>query len=54
MSQEELKQYIDAYGKDLFSFCCSVTRSCQEAEDLYQDTFLKLYELREKDRKSVV
>lgn len=47
MSQEELKQYIDAYGKDLFSFCCSVTRSCQEAEDLYQDTFLKLYELRE-------
>ena len=47
MSQEELEQYINAYGKDLFSFCCSVTRSRQEAEDLYQDTFLKLYESRE-------
>lgn len=47
MSQEELEQYIYAYGKDLYSFCCSVTRDCQEAEDLYQDTFLKLYEIRE-------
>ncbi|MCM1183616.1 MAG: RNA polymerase sigma factor [Roseburia sp.] len=48
MSQEELEQYIDAYGRELYSFCCSVTRNRQEAEDLYQDTFLKLYEIREK------
>lgn len=47
MSQEELENYIYAYGKDLLSFCCSVTRNRQEAEDLYQDTFLKLYEIRE-------
>lgn len=47
MSQEELGQYIYAYGRELFSFCCSVTRNRQEAEDLYQDTFLKLYEIRE-------
>ena len=32
---------------DLYSFCCSVTRNTQEAEDLYQDTFLKLYEMKE-------
>ena len=32
---------------DLYSFCCSVTRNTQKAEDLYQDTFLKLYEMKE-------
>ena len=45
MKQEELENYIYAYGKDLYSFCCCVTRNRQEAEDLYQDTFLKLYEM---------
>ena len=48
MRQEELEQYIQDYGKDLFSFCCSVTRSHDEAEELYQETFLKLYEIGEK------
>lgn len=48
MSQEELEKYIYAYGKDLFSFCCQVTGSRQEAEDLYQDTFLKMYEVRKR------
>ena len=48
MSREELEKYIYAYGKDLFSFCCLVTGSRQEAEDLYQDTFLKMYEARER------
>lgn len=48
MSLEELEDYIDAYGRDLYSFCCSLTRNRQEAEDLYQETFLKLYEIREK------
>ena len=46
MSQEELENYIYAYGRDLLSFCRSVTGSRQEAEDLYQDTFLKLCESR--------
>lgn len=41
MKQEELENYIYAYGKDLYSFCCCVTHSRQEADDLYQDTFLK-------------
>ncbi len=47
MSQKELEQYIYTYGRELYSFCCSVTRSRQEAEDLYQDTLLKFYELGE-------
>ncbi|MCM1210150.1 MAG: RNA polymerase sigma factor [Blautia sp.] len=48
MSLEELEDYINAYGKDFYSFCCFLTHNRQEAEDLYQDTFLKLYEIREK------
>lgn len=47
MNQKELEEYIYAYGKDLYSFCCCVTRNQQEADDLYQDTFLKLYEMGE-------
>lgn len=48
MRQEELEIYINTYGKDLYSFCCCVTRNRQEADDLYQDTFLKLYEMGDK------
>ncbi len=48
MKQEELENYIYTYGKDLYSFCCHVTHSRQEADDLYQDTFLKMYEMGEK------
>lgn len=48
MKQEELENYIYTYGKDIYSFCCCVTHSRQEADDLYQDTFLKLYEMGEK------
>ena len=48
MKQEELENYIYTYGKDLYSLCCHVTRSRQEADDLYQDTFLKMYEMGEK------
>ena len=45
MNQEELEAYIRIYGKDIYSFCCSITHNRQEADDLYQDTFLKAYEL---------
>lgn len=44
MKQEELEFYINTYGRDLYSFCCCVTHSRQEADDLYQDTLLKVYE----------
>ena len=40
MKQEELELYMDT--------CCCVTRNRQEADDLYQDTFLKVYEMGEK------
>ncbi len=46
MNREQLEYLIQTYGKDIYSFCCQLTRSRQEADDLYQDTFLKMMELR--------
>lgn len=45
MNVTELEKCIDAYGTDIYSFCKQLTCSVQEAEDLYQDTFLKAMEL---------
>ncbi len=47
MTKAELAECIDAYGTDIYSFCAYLTGSRQEAEDLYQDTFLKVVELHE-------
>lgn len=48
MTITELEQCMDAYGKDIYSFCRQITGSAQEGEELYQDTFLKAVELLEK------
>ena len=45
MTNTELERCIRTYGKEIYSFCKSLTRSGQEADDLYQDTFLKAMEL---------
>jgi RNA polymerase sigma-70 factor (ECF subfamily) len=42
---EELNHLIIEYGKNLYSFCCNLTGSRIEADDLYQDTILKAVEL---------
>lgn len=47
MNQEELENIIYAYGRDLYSFCRFITHNGHEADDLYQDAFLKLCEMRE-------
>ena len=44
MTDIELEQFITEYGGDIYSFCCCLTGSRQEADDLYQDTFLKAVE----------
>ena len=46
MSREELEECIRKNGKDIYSFCCQLAGSRQEADDLYQDTFLKMVELK--------
>lgn len=45
MTNKELELCIEEYGKDIYSFCRQLTVSLQEADDLYQDTFLKALEL---------
>lgn len=45
MSREELEVCIRKNGRDIYSFCLSLTGNRQEADDLYQDTFLKIVEL---------
>lgn len=48
MNIVQLEQCIRDYGRELYSFCLYLTGNVQEAEDLYQDTFLKALELRER------
>lgn len=44
MKYRKWEHYIEKYGKDLYSFCIFLAKSRQEADDLYQDTFLKAME----------
>jgi len=48
MTKQELEMCIDEYGKDIYSFCKYLTNNSLEADDLYQDTFLRAVELKEK------
>lgn len=43
MSQDELIDLIKVYGRDIYSFCLSLTGNKADAEDLYQDSFLSLF-----------
>ncbi len=47
MTKQELTECIDTYGRDIYSFCRHLTGNVQEAEELYQDTWLKTVELLE-------
>ena len=48
MTKQELELCIDKYGKDIYSFCKHLTNNPLEADDLYQDTFLRVVVLKEK------
>ena len=48
MTKQELEVCIQQYGKDIYSFCKYLTCNQEEADDLYQDTFLMAVELQEK------
>lgn len=52
MTVQELEYYIDIYGREIYSFCKQITGSIQEGEELYQDTFMKAMELKEKIEKN--
>ena len=48
MTEQELEMCVSQYGKDIYSFCKYLTGNSHEADDLYQDTFLKAVERKEK------
>lgn len=48
MNKLQMEQCIRNYGREIYSFCHYLTGSAWEAEELYQDTFLKAVELMRK------
>ena len=48
MTLIQLEECIDIYGKDIYGFCRQVTGNRQDGDDLYQDTFMKALELKDK------
>lgn len=44
MNKQLLEHYIEAYGTDIYSFCIRLTQNREQAEELYQDTFLVMCE----------
>lgn len=51
MTIQELEQFIETYGTDIYRFCVYLTGNRLEADELYQDTFLKAIELLDKIQK---
>lgn len=48
MTKQELERCINEYGRDIYSFCKQLACNQQEADDLYQDTFLLAVQSSEK------
>lgn len=44
MTMTELERWILIYGREIYSFCRYLAGSRQEADDLYQDTFVRAVE----------
>ena len=44
MTKHELEQCISKYGSDIYSFCLHLTGNRQQADELYQETFLRAVE----------
>jgi len=43
-SKINFKDLVDSYNESIYRFCCRLTYSKEDAEDLFQDTFLKVFE----------
>lgn len=44
MNAKEIEKCIDAFGTDIYRFCLKLCADKADAEDLYQQTFLKALE----------
>lgn len=47
MDSERFEKYIEQFGRDVYSFCLYLTRNKEDADDLYQQTFLVAFEKNE-------
>ena len=45
MTYEDLHDVVLLHGKSIYSFCRHLTENAADADDLYQETFLKAVEL---------
>ncbi len=45
MQISDIEKLVDDYGKDVYNFCRKLTYSEFDAEELYQDTFLKVMDV---------
>ena len=48
MKVTEVNDLVNTYGRDIYNFCRQLTRNKEEADELYQGTFLKALEVCEK------
>ena len=48
MNAREIERCVDEFGTDIYRFCLKLCMDRTDAEDLYQQTFLKLLQLRVK------
>lgn len=48
MRREDFESLIDVHGKSLFAFCSKLTGYTDDANDLYQQTFLRSFEMTER------
>lgn len=48
MTLEDLEQLIVQYGNEIYGFCYHLTGCREDADDLYQDTLCKAYEIHKK------
>ena len=48
MNIDELSHFIESWGKDVYTFCTRLTGNKDEADELYQKTFLKATELKDR------
>lgn len=45
MDAREIEKCIDVFGTDIYRFCLKLCMDKTDAEDLYQQTFLKALEM---------
>ena len=48
MTKNDLEQLIKMHGNEIYQFCCHLTGCKDDADDLYQDTLCKAYEIRKR------